>query len=136
MTRVVSGAVLIAIAVGVVWFAPPVVFVAVAEILLVLAFIEYSRLAAACGVPIPAGPAGVATVLASISMLSYVPNGVVTVFEGRIVGNYPSIEVLLLAAFVTLSALTLTAWRGDRDALGRAAASLFPILTWDCQSAP
>ena len=87
VTRVVSGAVLIAIAVGVVWFAPPVVFVAVAEILLVLAFIEYSRLAAACGVPIPAGPAGVATVLASISMLSYVPNDVVTVFEGRIVGG-------------------------------------------------
>src|SRR5258705_304429 len=63
MTRVLSGAVLIALAVGVVWFAPPVVFVAVAEILLLLAFVEYSRLAAACGLPIPVVPAGVAPVI-------------------------------------------------------------------------
>ncbi|OLD53966.1 MAG: hypothetical protein AUI64_05660 [Acidobacteria bacterium 13_1_40CM_2_64_6] len=94
MTRVVSGAVLIAIAVGVVWFAPSPVFFAVAEILLALAFVEYTRLAEAGGLPIPVVPAGVATIV----------------------------------AFVMLAAVTLTMWRGERDALGRAAAAVFPML--------
>jgi len=111
VTRVASGVVLIAIAVGVVWFAPPPLFIAVAVLLLVLAFIEYSRLAAACGLPIPAAAAAVPTVFASLAL------------EG-----FGSIEVLLLTAFVALSALTLTTWRGDRAALGTAAASLFPML--------
>ena len=70
MTRVLSGAVLIAIAVSVVWFAPPVLFFAVAETLLLLAFIEYTRLAAAAGVPIPAVAAGVVTLLASVGVSS------------------------------------------------------------------
>src|SRR2546428_13607930 len=68
VTRVVSGAVLIAIAVGVVWFAPSPVFFAVAEILLALAFVEYTRLAEAGGLPIPVVPAGVATIVASVSV--------------------------------------------------------------------
>jgi len=128
VTRVVSGVILIAVAVGVVWFAPSPLFYTAAEILLVLAFIEYSRLAAACGLPIPAAPAGVATVLASIGMISYVPFDP-PIMNGRPVppGGY-NLDVLLLAAFVSLSALTLTTWRGDRDALGRAAAALFPML--------
>ena len=39
MTRVLSGAVLVALAVAVVWFAPPLIFLAVAEALVVLAFV-------------------------------------------------------------------------------------------------
>ena len=106
MTRVVSGVVLIAIAVAVVWFAPPIVFFGVVELLLALAFIEYAQLAKAGGVPIPVGPAGVATVVASVGPL----------------------DVVLLAAFVALAAITLTSWRGERDALARAAAAVFPML--------
>src|SRR3989442_12512095 len=68
VTRVVSGAVLIAIAVGVVWFAPSPVFFAVAEILLALAFVEYTRLAEAGGLPLPVVPAGVATIVPSASV--------------------------------------------------------------------
>jgi CDP-diglyceride synthetase len=68
VTRVLSGAVLIAIAVSVVWFAPPVIFFAVAEILLLLAFIEYSRLADAAGVPLPVVAAGAVTLLASVGV--------------------------------------------------------------------
>src|SRR5204863_9610905 len=50
MTRVISGGVLIALAVYVVWFAPRLAFFAVAELLLLLAFVEYARLAEAAGI--------------------------------------------------------------------------------------
>src|SRR2546428_9712811 len=109
VTRVVSGAVLIAIAVGVVWFAPSPVFFGVAEILLALAFVEYRRLAEAGGLPIPVVPAGVATIVASVSVAH-------------------AVEAALMAGFVMLAAVTLTMWRGERDALGRAAAAVFPML--------
>ena len=130
MTRVVSGGVLIAIAVGVVWFAPQPIFLLVAEILLVLAFVEYSRLAAACDLAIPAVPAGVATVLASVGMLAHVPHDVgLSVADSHVATGVPYyLDTLLLAAFVSLAGLTLPMWRGDRDALGRAAAALFPML--------
>ena len=52
MTRVLSGAALVVVAVSVVWLAPPALFFAVAEILLLLAFIEYRRLAEAVGLPV------------------------------------------------------------------------------------
>jgi len=106
MTRVVSGAALIAIAVGVVWFAPPLLFFAVVELLVALAFIEYAVLARAGGVAIPVVPAGVATVIASIG----------------------PVDVVVMAGFVALGAIALTTWRGERDALNRAAASVFPML--------
>ena len=130
MTRVVSGAVLIAIAVGVVWFAPDALFLIVAEILLILAFIEYARLAAACDLAIPAAPAGVATVAASVSVIPYLPGQPVTFNSGCPCpsAGIPYVDVVLLAAFVSLSALILLSWRGGHDALGRAAAALFPML--------
>jgi phosphatidate cytidylyltransferase len=122
MTRVLSGAVLIAIAVAVVWFAPPPIFWAVAELLLVLAFIEYARLSAAVGLPIPLIPAGVATVLASVALTS-------TRWRGdELVGTAVALDAVLMSAFVALAATTLTTWRGDRDALARAAATVFPML--------
>jgi hypothetical protein len=56
-----------------VWFAPLPLFLLVAELLLVLAFIEYARLAAASGLPIPSVPAGAATIIASLGMASFRP---------------------------------------------------------------
>ena len=47
MTRILSGAALLGVAVLVVWFAPPLVFLAVVEVFLVLAFREYLSLARA-----------------------------------------------------------------------------------------
>ena len=117
MTRVLSGAVLIAVAVFVVWFAPPVVFFAVAEILLLLAFIEYARLAAASGVPIPSVAAGTVTVLTSIGVSST-----------EWIGDRVALDAILMSGAVVLGALTLVAWRGDRDALARASAAVFPAL--------
>ena len=122
MTRVLSGAVLIAITVAVVWFAPPVVFFVVAEILLLLAFLEYARLAEAVGAAIPAVAAGAVTLLTSVGVSS-------TVWVGdSVAGTAVALDAILMSGFVLLAALTLTAWRGERDALARASAALFPAL--------
>jgi phosphatidate cytidylyltransferase len=122
VTRALSGAVLIAVAVAVVWFAPAPVFFAVAELLLVLAFVEYARLAGACGLPIPAVPAGIATVLASIGITSSIRAG------GELVANAIALDAALLPAVIVLAALSISAGSGGRDALGRVAASTFPML--------
>ena len=122
MTRVLSGAVLIAIAVGVVWFAPPFLFFAVAEILLLLAFGEYVRLARACELQIPVVAAGAATVLASIGITS-------TRWIGdALSGTAIALDAVLMTAFVVLAVMSLLTWRGDRSALAQAAASVFPAL--------
>jgi len=122
MTRVLSGAVLIAIAVAVVWFAPPIVFFAVAEILLLLAFVEYVRLARACDLMVPTVAAGAATVLASIGVTS-------TRWIGDSVsGTAIALDAVLMSALVVLAALSMVSWRGDRAALAQAAAAVFPAL--------
>ena len=122
MTRVLSGAALIAIAVAVVWFAPIAVFFAVAEGLLVLAFVEYARLAAASGVPVPAFVAGSASVLTSIGITS-------TSWVGdQVVGTAVALDAILMTAFVLLAAISITTWRGEKDALARAAVSVFGCL--------
>jgi phosphatidate cytidylyltransferase len=122
VTRVLSGAVLIAFAVAVVWFAPvPVVFLT-GEVLLLLAFTEYARLAAGCGLPIPVVPAGVATILASVGVSS--PAWLVD----RMVSPAFFLDATLMSGTVLLGALALISGRGDRDALGRASASIFPML--------
>jgi phosphatidate cytidylyltransferase len=122
VTRVLSGAVLIAIAVGVVWFAPSSVFFVVAEILLILAFVEYAALAAGCGLPVPTTASAVATMAASVGVTSSFWVG------DQIMSNAIALDAALLSAFVVLASLSLTAWRGGRDALGLAAASVFPML--------
>jgi phosphatidate cytidylyltransferase len=122
VTRVLSGAVLIAIAVGVVWFAPSAVFFVVAEILLILAFVEYAALAAGCGLPVPTTASAVATMAASIGVTSSFWIG------DQIMSNAIALDAALLSAFVVLASLSLTTWQGGRDALGRAAASVFPML--------
>jgi phosphatidate cytidylyltransferase len=122
VTRVLSGAALVVITVGVVWFAPAPLFFLVAEALLLLAFVEYTRLARAVGLPVPAVASGAATLLASIGITSRLW------VEGVIAGQAVLLDVMLMSTFVVLGALSLTSFRGDRDALGRAAASVFPLL--------
>jgi undecaprenyl diphosphate synthase len=122
VTRILSGAVLIAVAVAVVWFASSAVFFSAAQILLILAFVEYGGLAAGCGLPIPMVASGIATVAASIGITSSFWIG------DQIMSNAIALDAALLSAFVVLAALSLPAWQGGRDALGRAAASVFPML--------
>ena len=118
MTRVLSGAALLIFAVAVVWVAPEPLFFAVAELLLVLGFVEYGRLAAAGGLAVPAIPAGAAAMLTCAAFAKLPFSGFSSV----------PIDVVLMSALVALGALTLTRWRGGPDALGVAAASLFPSL--------
>jgi phosphatidate cytidylyltransferase len=122
VTRVVSGAALVVIAIAVVWFAPAPLFFLVAEALLLLAFVEYAQLARAVGLPIPAVASGVATLLASVGITSRLWVGDV------VTGQAVLLDAILMSMFVVLGALSLASWRGDRDALGRVAASVFPLL--------
>ena len=127
MTRVLSGAVLVAIAVAVVWYAPPALFFAVAETLLILAFVEYGALAAGCGLPIPMAASGAGTVAASIGVTSSFWVG------DRMMANAVALDAALMSAFVVLAAISLvTSSQGGqgakKNALGLAAASVFPML--------
>jgi phosphatidate cytidylyltransferase len=122
MTRVLSGAVLVVLAFCLVWFAPAALFFAVAQVLLLLAFVEYARLADAAGLAVPRVAAGVATVLASVGVSSTMWVG------GSAVGSAVLLDAMLMTAFVVLASIALASWRGGADALGRAAASVFPML--------
>jgi phosphatidate cytidylyltransferase len=122
MTRAVSGAVLVAIAIAVVWFAPAWLLFVAAEIVAALAFVEYAHLADACELPIPKVAAGAATMLGVAGVTS-------TRWIGdEVVGTAVALDAVVMSAFVGIAAMTLVAWRGGRDALGRAAAGIFPVL--------
>jgi phosphatidate cytidylyltransferase len=122
VTRVLSGTFLVALAVAVVWFAHPLIFLAVAETLLVLAFVEYARLAAACDTPVPFAATCAATMLTSLGL------GADVWILDRLVLGSRMLDVILISGLVALAAITLTSWKGQRDALGRATAAVFPML--------
>ena len=120
MTRVWSGVALVVVTIAVVWFAPAPLFFAVAQALLLLAFIEYSRLSSAVGYPLPAVASGTATLITSV--------GVTSTRWGGVLQTGTPLDAILMSAFVALAALSLTTWRGERDGLGRVAAAVFPLL--------
>jgi phosphatidate cytidylyltransferase len=119
MTRVLSGAALVVFSIVVVWFAPAVLFFAVGEALLVLAFIEYVTLARASGFSVPPVVAGLASALTCAAIAGSSP-----AFPAFVV----ALEVVLMSAFIVLGAMSLPRWRGGPDAIGHAGASLFPLL--------
>jgi phosphatidate cytidylyltransferase len=114
--RVASGAVLLALAVGLVWFAANAWFLLAAETLLLLAFREYAGLAAGAGVPVAAVPAGAATAATCAA------------FSAVVSGRDDAILAVLMSSVVALTAIALTRWQGGRDALGSAAAGVFAPL--------
>jgi phosphatidate cytidylyltransferase len=118
MTRVLSGAVLLLLAIGLVWFAPATVFFIAAEALLVAAFVEYAALARASGLPIPAAAAGTAAALTGAAFARFTLGGMV----------WAPIDVVLLSALVALGALVIPRWNDGNDALALASASMFPSL--------
>jgi len=120
MTRVLSGAVLLALTVAVVWFAPAAVFVIVGEAILLLAFAEYAAIARASGIVIPETLSALAAALtaASFSRLTFS-------------ASWISLDLVLLATLVVVGAATVARWRGGSDhggALSLAAAAVFPSL--------
>jgi phosphatidate cytidylyltransferase len=117
VTRVLSGAVLLAIAIGVVWFASATVFFLVAEAFLLISFGEYAALARASGTPVPEVPAALAA-------------GFTAMAFSRIAFNVPwvSIDIVLMASLVVLGIFTLAQWKSGPHALALASAAVFPCF--------
>jgi phosphatidate cytidylyltransferase len=118
VTRFLSGLVLVLIAIVVVWFAPALVFLVVAEAIVLLAFTEYAALARASGFDVPSLAAGTAAALCCAAFARLALGGF----------SWVPIDVVLMSALIALGALSLPRWRPDRDALGSVAASAFPSL--------
>lgn len=118
MTRVLSGAVLLVLAIAVVWYASAAVFFIFAEMLLALAGREYLGLARASRLQVPAV---LSTLAAAIACATF------TQFAAR----WPlllSLDVVLAVSFVTIAGYQLFAWRPGVDAVGSAAAAMLPML--------
>jgi phosphatidate cytidylyltransferase len=113
VTRALSGAALIVLTVGVVWFAPDLVFQIFAAVLVALSVRELVMLAAASALPVSEFPVLIATLLTA---------GVVGLQSGN------ALEVALMAALVAIGLGTLGSWRGGGNALATVAAALFPAL--------
>jgi phosphatidate cytidylyltransferase len=118
VTRVLSGAALVVIAIAIVWFAPPIIFFLAGEALLVLAFAEYVSLARAHSLDVPAWPVGAAVIL-TCATFSRTALGETT---------WVALDAVLLSAFVAIGALSLPRWRGGPDALPQTAAAFFPLV--------
>ena len=113
MTRVLSGAALIALTVGLVWFAPDIVFQLFAAVLVVLSVRELIVLAGASDLHVSTFPVTVSTLLTA---------GVVGMQSGY------GLDVALMAALVAIGLGALGSWRGGANALATVAAALFPAL--------
>jgi phosphatidate cytidylyltransferase len=111
VTRVLSGVVLIAVAIGVGWFAPPALFFAVGFLIAALAVNELVALARASRLEVSTSAAGFATAL--------------VVGSSAVAGM---LEIGLMTALVAVAASSLGAWRGGPEALASVSASLFPSL--------
>lgn len=115
MTRVVSGAVMIALAVGVVWFAPPLLFLAFAQLLVVIGVSEYAGLSKGSPVVVPIGLTMAATVATSLAL-------------ARGGAGSPLLLLALLTSLVVLGSWALFTWDGGPHALASISAALFPLL--------
>jgi CDP-diglyceride synthetase len=115
VTRILSGAVLLVLAVALVWFASSLIFFIVALALLLVAFGEYASLARANGIQVPEAPAalGAALTAATFSRTAFsVP--------------WLSIDIVLLVSLIGLSLFAMVRWDGGSGALALVSASLFP----------
>ena len=117
MTRVLSGAVLIAVAIGFVWFAPDVVFQLFGVLVIAMAVREFVTMARAGDLEVSFWPVLVATLLTFAMVASaFAPPG-----------NAP-IEVALMGALLGIGLLSMGSWSGGPHALASVSASLFPAL--------
>ncbi len=113
MTRVLSGAALIAVTVGVVWFGNDTLFQMFGALLVVLGVRELIALAAASDLHVSALPVYVATLL--------------TAYVVGVQAGY-ALEVPLMAAVVAIGLGVMGSWRGGANALATVAAALFPAF--------
>ena len=116
MTRVLSGAALIAFGIVVVWFAPIPIFEAVAVATLFAAVEELIALFTASGIRVPHWPSVLAAILTLMA------------FSEVIGPRQLSLDVVLMAELIAMALVALAAWRGGSDVLASMSASLFPSL--------
>jgi phosphatidate cytidylyltransferase len=112
MIRILSALVLLPVFIGAVWFLSWPLLLVVAEIVLVLAFMEYAGLAARIEAPIARAVSGTAAVL-SCAVVAW-PSG--------------GLEVALMAATMGVAAVSLTAGAPRPALVHTVAAGTFPAL--------
>jgi phosphatidate cytidylyltransferase len=117
ITRIISGAVMIALTVAAVWFAPAWLFLIIAVLLVVLACHEFAALARASRLPFPTVVSTAAAALTCLSFSHAAWNGV----------SVP-LDLVLLTAFVATGAMSLGTWHGGTDAVASASTALLPCL--------
>jgi len=111
MRRLLSGLVIIALTVGVVIYLSAWQLLVVAETVLVLAFIEYARLAEALGARIPRLVSGAAALVTCAALALSLP-----------------LELPLLAATISVGALAVGSRTPAAGVLGDVGATCFPML--------
>lgn len=112
MTRVLSGAALLIAVAAAVWLLGPIPLLALAEIVVLIAFREYADLADRVGVQVPRAPAGAATLIVCAAV------GVPGV----------PVEVAMMGAMLGLAAVVLASGRRGVDALHDVSAAAFAPL--------
>lgn len=112
MIRILSALVLIPLVVSAVWFLPSLGLLAVAEVVLWLAFFEYLRLTEALGVPVQAAVAGCATAVMCV----------VVALPGA------SVEPVIVASLLVMASLAVATARVGPDAFAQVAAGLFALF--------
>jgi phosphatidate cytidylyltransferase len=118
MTRVLSGAALIALAIAVVWSRQRIVFESVAFVLLFAATYELITLFRVGGIRVPRWPA------TTVSLLT------LATFSGILGANFSFLttDSVLMAALIGLALVAMRTWRGGGDGLTTICSSLFPSL--------
>jgi phosphatidate cytidylyltransferase len=111
MVRILSGLVLIAVFFSGIWFLPSIALLAVAEVVLVLAFVEYAGIAGALGARIPRVPSAAAAGAVCAAVALGVP-----------------LELPLVAGLVALGALVVGSRAPSPGVLADVAAAAFPML--------
>jgi phosphatidate cytidylyltransferase len=112
MLRVLSALVLLPIALGGIWFLPPLLLLAFAELVLLLAFREYVDLAARLGARVPPWPAGAAAM--AVCAAFALPEA--------------PVEVALAAAVVAILAVTVSSGPPRASVLHDVSAALLASL--------
>ncbi len=111
MVRILSAAVLIPVFFGGIWFLPSPWLLAIAEVVLLAAFVEYARLADALGARVPRAASGAA----AAGMCAAVGLGL-------------PLELPLAAALVGLGALTVGSRAPAPGVLADVSAAVFPVV--------
>ena len=110
MTRVLSALALLPLVFGTIWFLPPLAIQVLAEAILVLAVVEYARLATTLGARLSTG----SLVIGAAVTAAAVPYGVTA--------------VVLMASSLAIVIASLTNARRGKESLLDVAAALFPLL--------